>query len=184
MRPSSSCSESIASMRSRARLVTLEIWPSQVGVPRMTMSEARIFSLTAGHSSPSPSSELTPGRTFRSTRRTVSHSTSLSLRPASTSSASIPVFDRSGDLLSVPLSNRAFIEPLSACGRSWVQQNLDRVVLLLLEDLVSVRCLIERQSVGVEVLDPQWVTGAAQQRHDVLHPSLYVGLPHGELHLL
>ena len=39
---------------------TDERWPNQIDIPISRMSAALIFSSTWGHSSPSPSSELTP----------------------------------------------------------------------------------------------------------------------------
>ena len=45
--------------------------PIQMGVPSTKMSASRICWRTPGHSSPSPSSEVTPGRMLRSATRTV-----------------------------------------------------------------------------------------------------------------
>ena len=53
-RPLSSVSSNRASIRSSARIQTLDIWPTQVGVAKTTMLAAMILSWTAGQSSPSP----------------------------------------------------------------------------------------------------------------------------------
>jgi hypothetical protein len=60
---------------------------------------------------------------------------------------------------------------------SRLENDLDGAVLLLLEDLVAVRRLLERHRVGGEGVDAQRVV-VGQQRHDVLDPLLDVGLPH------
>src|SRR5829696_5149219 len=67
---------------------------------------------------------------------------------------------------------------------SGLEQDLHRVVFLLLEDLISVRALLKRQLVGVKAFDPEGITVASDQRHYVFYPALDVGLTHGQLHLL
>jgi hypothetical protein len=51
-------------MRSTTRLATLDICPSQIGVPKIRMSAARIRCRIDGPLVASPSSELTPGSTL------------------------------------------------------------------------------------------------------------------------
>src|SRR3569623_916774 len=72
MRPLSSVSDRKASIRSITRFATLPTWPIQIGPPKINMSCASIFSRNAGHSSPSPSSEVTPGLMSSAATRTVS----------------------------------------------------------------------------------------------------------------
>src|SRR5829696_4472632 len=67
---------------------------------------------------------------------------------------------------------------------SGLEQDLHRVILLFLEDLVATRALLQRQLVGVKALDPKRITVIREEGHDVLYPSLDVGLAHGELYLL
>ena len=57
-------------MRSMTRLATLDGCPIQIGRPSRKMSAARIFRRSVGHSSPSPSSDRTPGLMFLSAART------------------------------------------------------------------------------------------------------------------
>src|SRR3569623_1161751 len=72
MRPLSSVSDRKASIRSITRLATLPTCPIQIGPPKINMSCDRIFVRNAGHSSPSPSSEVTPGLMSSAATRTVS----------------------------------------------------------------------------------------------------------------
>src|SRR3954469_1029669 len=72
--------------------------------------------------------------------------------------------------------------PISS-SRSGLEQDLYRVVLLLLEDLVAVRPLLERQPVRREALHPQRIA-VHQQRHNIVYPTLDVRLSHRELDLL
>src|SRR5215217_1486327 len=59
-----------------------------------------------------------------------------------------------------------------------LEHDLDAAVLLLLEDLVRVRRLLERHPVRRQVVHAQRVVVAGQQRHDVVHPALDVRLAH------
>src|SRR6185312_11177386 len=63
------------------------------------------------------------------------------------------------------------------------QHHLHRAVLLLLEDLVGMRSLVERQHVAGERVDAQRIA-VDEQRHDVVHPLLDVRLPHPQGDLL
>ncbi len=63
------------------------------------------------------------------------------------------------------------------CVALWLENDLDGAILLLLKDVVAVRCLIERQGVRREGVDAQRVV-VCQQRHDVVDPFLHVGLTH------
>ena len=76
--PSSSVSEIIASIRSSTRWATLDGRPSQVGVATTRISPASEPLVEAGHASPSPSSDVTPGRMSWSTTRMRSTPTSPS----------------------------------------------------------------------------------------------------------
>ena len=53
----SSVSLKKASIRSTTRLARLDSWPSQIGVPKIRMSAARMRRRMSGQASPSPSSE-------------------------------------------------------------------------------------------------------------------------------
>src|SRR4051812_2660026 len=65
--------------------------------------------------------------------------------------------------------------------RSGLQEHLERPVLLLLEDLVRVRGVLERQVVRGEVVDAERVLVAAEQRQDVVDPAPDVRLPHPQV---
>ena len=78
--------------------VTLDCWPSQIGVAMTTMFASRIFARIAGHSLPSPSSIDTPKRTL--SIRTISPSVLWSARAASTSRPSNSELEGAGDYLS------------------------------------------------------------------------------------
>src|SRR6478752_4455706 len=67
---------------------------------------------------------------------------------------------------------------------SWLQQDLDRAVLLALEDLVGVGGLAERQLMRGEILDAEGIGFVFEQRHDVVDPAPHVGLAHPQLDLL
>ena len=90
-------------MRSSTRLQTLDGWPSQMGVPRTRMSASRILARRSGQSSPSPSSDLTPGLMLRSATRTISPETLWAFSSSSTSPSSLSVDDFSRTGLSVQL---------------------------------------------------------------------------------
>src|SRR6185437_1113281 len=68
--------------------------------------------------------------------------------------------------------------------RSGPKHDLLAAVLLLLEDLVPVRSLVQRQVVGSQALGAQRVGIVEQQRHDVVDPALDVALPHAQLDAL
>lgn len=61
IRPRSSVSLKNASIRSSTRFARLDGCPSQIGVPKMRMSQSRMRLRMPGHASPAPSSEVTPG---------------------------------------------------------------------------------------------------------------------------
>src|SRR3954453_5316776 len=65
-----------------------------------------------------------------------------------------------------------------------VQYDLEGAVLLLLEDLVAVRGLAQRQMVRGVVLDAERVVVAGHQREDVVEPVAHVGLAHPHRDLL
>src|SRR5215210_5264380 len=65
-----------------------------------------------------------------------------------------------------------------------LEKYLDGAVLLVLEDLVRVGRLVERQLVGGEVLDAKGVGGVDEKRHDGVGPRLDVRLAHADLYLL
>src|SRR3954468_6260778 len=67
---------------------------------------------------------------------------------------------------------------------SGLEEDLERAVLLLLERLVGVRRVLERQPVGGEGVDPERVVVAADQRQQLVHPALDVGLAHAQVDLL
>src|SRR5919199_1165071 len=73
---------------------------------------------------------------------------------------------------------------LISSSRSGLEQNLYRPVLLLLEDLVAVRPLLQRQAMCGEALHPQRIAVPGEQRHNIVHPALDVRLSHRELDLL
>ncbi|MGD9485388.1 hypothetical protein WDH52_19425 [Streptomyces sp. TRM70308] len=62
--------------------------------------------------------------------------------------------------------------------------DLDAAVLLLLEDFVTVRGLFERQRVRGEVLGAQRIAVTGHRRHDLVDPTLDVGLTHADRHAL
>src|SRR5689334_9164144 len=68
-------------------------------------------------------------------------------------------------------------------SRSRLEYDLHRTVLLLLEDVIGVRSLIQGQNVGGEVVDAERIV-VVEQRHDVVDPALDVGLPHPQRQLL
>src|SRR4051812_44890767 len=72
------------------------------------MSAALNFSSSWGHSSPSPSSEVTPNLMLKSTGRKISVSTPCSDRIARTRFISASVWDRSGDGFRLQLTPSAF----------------------------------------------------------------------------
>src|SRR3954452_2603983 len=118
--PSSSVSESIASIRSMTRLTTLEGWPNQVGVASTRISDESSFSWTGGHSSPSPSSDETPGSRLRSTARIISQVAPPASRASRRTTASASVFEAAGEGLRVQLSMRAWsgTPPLTRAGEN------------------------------------------------------------------
>src|ERR1700712_3420292 len=65
---------------------------------------------------------------------------------------------------------------------SGLQQDLDVTFLLLPEVLVGLRCVLERDVVGGELVHAQGVA-VEQQRQDVGHPAPHVGLAHAPLDL-
>src|SRR3954447_13468266 len=79
----------------------------------------------------------------------------------------------------------AMLRPPSVrtAGASGLQHDLDGAVLLLLEGLVGVGGVVERQVVGGEALHAQRVI-VGEQRHDLRHPALDVRLAHAQLDLL
>jgi hypothetical protein len=83
--------------------------PSQVGVAKRRISASRIWARMPGHSSPSPSSDSTPGGIEWSTARTEATSTPSARSASATTSASASVFDFAGLAFSVQLMRRAFI---------------------------------------------------------------------------
>jgi hypothetical protein len=107
MRPRSSCSPRNASRRSSTRWQTLDGCPSQIGVPSTKMSASRMRLRSAGQSSPSPSSLLTPGLISRSTARTSSPSTSCSRNSPSNSLSNSSQLELSGDAFRVQFRARA-----------------------------------------------------------------------------
>src|SRR6185312_5460196 len=68
--------------------------------------------------------------------------------------------------------------------RSWLEQHLEGPVLLLLEPLVGLWRLSERHVVGGEAIDAERVVVAGEERQDVVHPALDVGLAHTHVQLL
>ena len=62
--------------------------------------------------------------------------------------------------------------------RHGVEHHLDAVVLLLLEDLVAVRRLVQREVVGGQVERAERVGVVQDQRQDLLDPAPHVALPH------
>jgi hypothetical protein len=110
-RPSSSVSESIASIRSSTRWATDDGRPSQVGVAMIRISLCRILVWMSGQSSPGPMSLRTPGLMSRSTARTQSTVTRSFSSASATTRASASVFEGAGDGLSVQLMINAFITP-------------------------------------------------------------------------
>src|SRR6478752_7325500 len=71
----------------------------------------------------------------------------------------------------------------STCVALWLENDLDGAILLLLKDVVAVRCLIERQGMRGEGVDAQRVV-VCEERHDVADPFLHGGLTHSQLDLL
>lgn len=113
-RPSSSVSESIASIRSSTRWATEEGRPSQVGEATTRISASSSLACTSGQTSPSRTASLTtPGSMVRSTARTTSTSTPSFSSRSTTTPASASVLDGSGDLFRVQLSTSAFMPPRS-----------------------------------------------------------------------
>src|ERR671917_2301622 len=72
---------------------------------------------------------------------------------------------------------------VTALFSSWLQEDLDSAVTLLLEHLVRLRCLVQRQGVGGEALHTERIV-IGEQRQDVIHPPLDVCLPPPQLNLL
>src|SRR6476660_8293655 len=81
-----------------------------------------------------------------------------------------------------PTTNHAAADG-STCVALWLENDLDGAILLLLKDVVAVRCLIERQGMRGEGVDAQRVV-VCEERHDVVDPFLHVGLTHSQLDLL
>src|SRR3954451_18213848 len=74
--------------------------------------------------------------------------------------------------------------PLSVRGpRLGLEHDLHRAVRLLLERLVRLGRVVERQPVGGEALDAERIL-VGQERHDLRHPALDVRLAHPQLDLL
>ena len=73
--------------------------------------------------------------------------------------------------------------PHSARLNGGVENYFDGPVGLVLKHLVGVGCGCEREPVGGKGFHAERVV-ITQHRHDVLGPSLDVGLPHPELDLL
>src|SRR3954453_10401703 len=69
---------------------------------------------------------------------------------------------------------------------SWLRlkQHLDGAVFLLLEHLVGLRRLVERQLVCRQVLRPKGIAVLGDERQDVLDPPLDIRLAHPDLDLL
>src|ERR671916_2254614 len=152
---------------------------------------SRQTSSISGASCPPP----VRGSTTTGTSQETAASTRLARSPGSSPAISLAIFSgMSGAGISprVTEPSRCTAKPsfpwLSSASThpavSGPEQDLHRVVLLFLEDLVAVRPLVERQLVGVEALDAQRVAVAGEQRHDVVYPALDVGLAHRELYLL
>src|SRR5882672_608952 len=99
--PNSLRSLYVPSSRSITRDATLERCPNQIGVPTTMMSAALILSKIPGHSSPSPSSDVTPSGTLKSTTRITSLVTSSASNHSITLSISACVLETSGDFFSV-----------------------------------------------------------------------------------
>src|SRR3954452_8663158 len=67
---------------------------------------------------------------------------------------------------------------------SRLEYDLDRAVSLLLEQLVGVRCAIEREPVRRQIVDAERVVVAGQQRHDLVGPAPDMRLAHPDLNAL
>src|ERR687893_956256 len=163
----------------------------------MARSQPSLSILSRQTSSSSGASRPLPvrGSITTGTVHETAASTRLARSPGSSSASSLAIFSgMSGAGISprVTEPSRCTAKPsfpwLSSAPThpavSGLEQDLHRVVLLLLEDLVAVRPLVERQLVGVEALDAQGVAVAREERHYVVHPALDVGLAHRELYLL
>jgi hypothetical protein len=93
--------------------------PIQIGPAKIRISCARIFSRSPGHSSPSPSSLVTPGLMSSAATRTVSVSVTSASANASFNTAIIASVEDSPLGLSVQLSAMA----LSGMFFSWLSRD-------------------------------------------------------------
>src|SRR3954470_16454880 len=107
---------------------TEERTPNQIDIPIRMMSAALNFSSSWGHSSPSPSSEVTPNLMSKSTGRKISVSTPCSDRIPRTRFISASVWDLSGERFRLQLTPSAFRPaPASAPSDSAIPSPFQRV---------------------------------------------------------
>src|SRR4051794_19952920 len=86
-------------------------------------------------------------------------------------------------LAAVRTSHSEHCWTLFRLGRSRLQDDLDGPVLLVLEDLIPVRRLLQWQAMRREEIDAERVV-VGQQRQDLIRPAPHVRLPHAQLDLL